>query len=56
MRKLTYEAVVNNPELLRELEQNARRERVAAIGELLARLFKASKVPTRHAPRPHLAH
>lgn len=55
MRKLTYEAILDNPELLRELEHNARRERIAAIGELFARLFKGSKA-TRHAPRPHLAH
>ena len=55
MRKLTYEAVVNNPELLRELEQNARRERSAALRALVARLFNGIKA-TRHAPRPHLAH
>ena len=55
MRKLTYEAVLENPDLLREIEQNARRERIAAIGALFARLFNGFKM-TRHAPRPHLAH
>ena len=55
MRKLTYEAILKNPELLREIEQNARRERIAAIGALFGRLFNAFKV-TRHATRPHLAH
>ena len=55
MRNLTYEDILKNPELLRELEQNARRERVAAIGALIAKLFNGIKAQ-RHAPRPHLAH
>ena len=56
MKRITYEDVLKNPELLRQIEQDARRERVAAIGALIARLFNATKVTTRHAPRPHLAH
>lgn len=53
---MTYEDILKNPDLLRKLEENARRERGAAIGELFARLFNAFKTTTRHAPRPHLAH
>ena len=55
MRKLTYEAVLENPDLLREIEQDARRERIVAIGALIGRLFNGFRV-TRHAARPHLAH
>ena len=57
MRKLDYETVLRNPELLREIEQAARRERVAAIGEFIARLFQApAKQEVRRAAGPRLAH
>jgi len=57
MRKLDYETVLRNPHLLREIEQAARRERVAAIGEFFARLFQAPvKKEVRGAVGPRLAH
>lgn len=40
MRKLTYETLLRNPELLWEIQQAARRERAAAIGDFFRRLFK----------------
>ena len=43
MRKLTYETLMRNPELLWELQQAARRERSAAIGAFFRRLFKAQE-------------
>lgn len=52
---MSYEDILKNPALLQEIENNARRERGAAIRALIARLFTGFKA-TRHAPRPHLAH
>lgn len=57
MRKLDYETLLRDPELLREIEQAARRERVAAIGEFFARLFQApASQEVRRAIGPRLAH
>ena len=52
--KLTYEAVLNDPSLLERLEKQARRERAAAVRQLVVE-------PIRHffadrATRPQLAH
>ena len=57
MRKLDYETVLRHPELLREIEAAARRERVAAIGEFFGRLFQApAKKEVGRAIGPRLAH
>lgn len=59
--KLTYEALLNDPDLLERIEAQARRERAEAVNELLvkpvsARLARSFKgTLTAHAPRPHLA-
>jgi hypothetical protein len=53
MRNITYETVLRHPELLEELKQAARRERSAAIGEFVRRLFKFSgSTESRPAVRP----
>ena len=56
MRKLTYDTLLQNPELLWELQQAARRERAAAIGDFFRRLFKAEEPRRgeRTAVRPAL--
>jgi len=57
VRKLDYDTLLRNPEILLEIEQAARRERVAAIGEFFARLFQApAKKEVRGAAGPRLAH
>ena len=57
MRKLTYQAILENPELLHEIEHAARRERVIAVRELVERLFAAfTRREPRRAAGPHLAH
>lgn len=52
--KLTYEALLNDPELLARIEAEARRARAQAVQEVIIepvkRLFSDD-----HAPRPHLA-
>jgi hypothetical protein len=54
MDPLTYESLTRNPELVRALMEQARRERAAAVHRLLveplAKLFR------RHAARTHFRH
>ena len=57
MKNLTYETLLRRPKLLEEIQQAARRERSAALGEQFLRLLKAftSREP-RRAVGPRLAH
>ena len=51
--KLTYETLLNNPEILQRIEADARRARAEAVRELIVEPIK--RVFADHAPRPHLA-
>ena len=51
--KVTYEALLNDPELLARIEAEARRARAEAVRELIVEPLK--RLFTDHAPRPHLA-
>ena len=51
--KLTYEALLNDPELLAQIEAEARRARAEAVRELIVEPIK--RVLADHAARPHLA-
>ena len=47
--RITYEDLLNNPELLARLREEAHRERARAVHEFFKHLFSF------HAARPHLA-
>jgi hypothetical protein len=51
--KLTYEDILNNPELLERLERQAHRERAAAVHALIVQPIKMFFAA--HAARPRLA-
>ena len=51
--KLTYEALLDDPELLARIEAEARRARAEAVRELIVEPIKRLFVD--HAPRPNLA-
>jgi hypothetical protein len=51
--KLTYEALLNDPELLERIHAQARLARAEAVQELI--LEPVKQLFTDHAPRPHLA-
>ena len=51
--KITYEAILENPALLDEIEAAARRERARAVQSLIVQPIKVFLA--EHAPRPHLA-
>jgi hypothetical protein len=54
MDPLTYESLTRNPELMRALIEQARRERAAAVHRLLIEPF--TKLFRRHAAGTHLRH
>jgi len=49
----TYEALLNDPNLLDRIQAEARRERAKAVRELI--LLPITRLLTPHAARPHLA-
>lgn len=51
--KLTYEDLLNDPDLLRRIEAEARRARAQALRELTIDPIK--RLLAGHAARPHLA-
>jgi hypothetical protein len=51
--KLTYEALLNNPDLLERIQAQARHARAEAVQELILKPVK--QLFTDHAARPHLA-
>jgi hypothetical protein len=51
---LTFEAVTKNPELLRTLMAQARRERAQAMHRLIVEPIKSFFKSWRHAPGTHL--
>ena len=51
--KLTYETLLDDPDLLRQIEAQARHARAEAVSELIIEPIK--HVLTDHAPRPNLA-
>ncbi len=56
MEPLTYEAVARNPELMRTLILQARRERAETIHRLIVEAIKSLfTLRAQHASRPHLA-
>ncbi len=55
MEPLTHEALEHNPDLLRRLLQDARRERAEAVHRLISGAFRALFArPRRRAVRPTL--
>ena len=52
--KLTYEAILNDPRLLEQIERQARRERAAAVRQLIVEPIK-HLFDADHAARSHLA-
>ncbi len=55
MEPLTYEALEHNPDLLRTLLQDARRERAEAVHRLISGAFRALFArPRRRPTRPAL--
>jgi hypothetical protein len=56
MDPLTYESITRNPELLRALLEQARRERAQAIHRLIVESIKSLFARSvHHATRTHLA-
>ena len=57
--KLTYQALVNDPNLMAGIMAQAHHERAKAVYELIIlpikHLFTARARPTAHAARPYLA-
>ena len=54
MDPITFETISRNPDLLRTLMEQARRERAAAVHRLLIDPIK--RLFGHHAPRTHLGH
>jgi hypothetical protein len=54
MDPLTFEAVTRNPEIIRTLMEQARRERAAAVHRLIIEPIKSLFKVKRHATGAHL--
>jgi hypothetical protein len=54
MDPITFEALTNNPALIRALMEQARRERAEAVHRLLVQPIK--RLFVRHAPRTDFGH
>jgi hypothetical protein len=54
MDPLTFEAVTRNPEIMRALMEQARRERAAAVHRLIVESIKSLFKVRRHAAGAHL--
>jgi hypothetical protein len=51
--KLTYEAILNDPSLLEQIEKQAHRERAHAVHQVIVEPIK--RLFADHAAGPHLA-